>query len=195
MKGFQRHLLGLGFGLLLFPLGAESVPVIANLPNQGLEVIQRFGGPAKMEVSSAMESTEPAPLLITNQEDFLNFLAYLPTADVTRPTNPGPSRDPLLAGPRFEWNRYMLLVVFDSQSLAFPPNINRVEVAKSGLTAVVEYPDTSNFIEAKAPELGSYGAALVTRSSLALQWSNPGHRTIAQHKESMMMFLPENQKK
>jgi hypothetical protein len=85
--------------------------------------------------------------------------------------------------------------VFDSQSLAFPPNINRVEVTKSGLTAVVEFPDTSNYIEAKKPEIGSYGAALVTKSNQPLQWNNPGHRTTAVHKESMMMFLPENQKK
>ena len=195
MKALLRVALCLGVGVLWLPLGAESVPAIANLPNQGLEVLQRFGGPAKMEVSPSMESSEPAPLLITTQEDFQKFLAYLPASDVTRPTSPGPSRDPLLAGPRFEWTRYMLLVVFDSQSLAFPPNINRVEVSKSGLTAVVEYPDTSNFIEAKAPELGSYGAALVTRSVLPLEWSNPGHRTQVQHKESMMMFVPESQKK
>jgi len=58
----------------------------------------------------------------------------------------------------------------------------------------VEYPDTANFIEAKAPEIGSYGAALVTKSTLPLTWSNLGHRTTTAHKESMMMFLPDNQK-
>ena len=191
--------LSLVFGFLaviVTPLGltAEALSAAPKLPNQGLEIIQRFGGPAKMLVSSSMVPTEPASMLLTNQAEFEHFLSYLPLLDVTRPTNPGPNKDLLLQRPRFDWSRYMMLVVFDSQSLAFPPNLNRIEVARGGLTAVVEYPDTANFIEAKAPEIGSYGAALVTKSTLPLTWSNLGHRTTTAHKESMMMFLPDNQK-
>ena len=172
---------------------AQAVPVA--LPNQGLEVIQRFGGPAKMVVTAEMETAEPPPLLITTQAEFEQFLTLLPTADVTSVSVAGPSRDPLRKAPRFDWSRYMLLVVFDSQSLAFPPNVNRVQVTADQLTAVVEYPDTKNLIEVKLPEIGSYGAALVTKNNLPLVWSNPGHRNTVQHRESMMMFLPENQKK
>ena len=99
----------------------------------------------------------------------------------------------MIKGPLFDWSRFMLLVIFDSQSLSFPPNVSRVEIQDDKLVAVVEYPDTKNLIEAKPPEIGSYGAALVVRSDRPLVWNNPGRKAQEAQRQSMMMFLPKNQ--
>jgi len=162
------------------------------LPNQGLEIVQRFGGSAKMVVSDNMESKEPPPLLITDQASFEKFVALLPLTEVSKTSVPGPNSDPLVKVPRFDWSRYMMLVIFDSQSLSFPPNVSRVEIQRNRLVAVVEYPDTKNLIEAKPPEIGSYGAALVVRSERPLEWNNPGHKAQEAQRQSMMMFLPKS---
>lgn len=168
---------------------AQSPP---KWPNQGLEIVQRYGGAARMVVSEEMVSKEPPPLLIADQEAFERFTALLPTTELSKTAVPGPNPDPLLKVPRFDWNRFMLLVVFDSQSLSFPPNVSLVEVRSGSLIALVEYPDTKNLIEAKPPEVGSYGAALVVRSDLPLTWNNPGHKAQESQRQSMMMFLPDN---
>lgn len=161
-------------------------------PNQGLEIVQRFGGAARMVVSAEMEANEPPPLLITDQAAFEKFISVLPATELSKSAVPGPNTDPLFKGPVFDWSRYMLLVVFDSQSLSFPPNVSRVEVRDGTLVAVVEYPDTKNLIEAKPPEVGSYGAALVVRNDKTLVWNNPGHRAQEAQRQSMMMFLPKS---
>lgn len=176
--------------LLVIPLGAQAKAPL--LPNQGLEIVQRFGGSARMVVSAEMEAREPPPLLITDQESFERFLTVLPATELSKSAVPGPNPDPLLRGPKFDWSRFMLLVVFDSQSLSFPPNVSRVELQDGSLVAVVEYPDTKNLIEAKPPEVGSYGAALVVRSDKTLVWNNPGHRAQEAQRQSMMMFLPKS---
>ena len=178
--------------LLTVPLPAQAQPKPSQIPNQGLEIVQRFGGSAKMVVSEEMESKEPPPLLITDQASFEKFTALLPTTEISKSSVPGPNPDPLVKGPRFDWSRLMLLVVFDSQSLSFPPNVSRVEVQGANLVAVVEYPDTKNLIEAKPPEIGSYGAALVVRSDKKLVWNNPGHKAQEAQRQSMMMFLPKS---
>lgn len=184
--------------LVLLLLTLASVPVVAQtkaliLPNQGLEIVQRFGGTAKMVVSADMESKEPPPLLIADQETFEKFIALLPTTEVSKASVPVANADLLVRSPRFDWNRYMLLVVFDSQSLSFPPNVSRVEIQGTNLVAVVEYPDTKNLIEAKPPEIGSYGAALVVRSAQPVVWNNPGHKAQEAQRQSMMMFLPKTE--
>ena len=183
---------------LAFTFAALSSPVSAQpkdrvLPNQGLEIVQRFGGSAKMVVSDNMESKEPPPLLITDQGAFEKFVSLLPLTELSKTSVPAPNSDPLVKAPRFDWSRYMLLVVFDSQSLSFPPNVSRVEIQGNRLVAVVEYPDTKNLIEAKPPEIGSYGAALVVRSDKQLDWSNPGHKAQEAQRQSMMMFLPKSE--
>jgi len=175
---------------LLVPLVAQ--PSGLNLPNQGLEIVQRFGGSAKMVVSDKLEAKDPPPMLITDQASFERFLALLPGGDPTKSTA-GVNLDPLARAPRFDWSKYMLLVVFDSQSLSFPPNVSRVEIQEHRLVAVVDYPDTKNLIEAKPPEIGSYGAALVVRSDEPLEWNNPGHRAQEAQRQSMMMFLPKSE--
>jgi hypothetical protein len=169
-----------------------SEPKAPVLPNQGLEIVQRFGGMAKMVVSDTMESKEPAPLIIQDQDAFQKFTALLPPTltEIFKTSPAGPNPDPLVKTPKIDWSRYMLLVVFDSQSLSFPPNINRVEVQNNQLVAVVEFPDTK-FVETHPPDFGAYGAALVVRSDKTLQWSNPGHRAQEAQRESMMMFLPD----
>jgi hypothetical protein len=184
---------------LLFLLALVSaVSVFADpppapvLPNQGLEIVQRFGGTARMVVSSDMVAKEPSPELITDQAAFERFVAVLPSTETAKSAVPTANNDPLVKNPRFDWSRYMLLVVFDSQSLSFPPNISRVEIQDGTLVAVVEYPDTKNLIEAKPPEVGSYGAALVVRSPRSLVWNNPGHRAQEAQRQSMMMFLPKS---
>ncbi len=184
--------------ILFFVLAAVTlVPVVSQpkiaLPNEGLEIVQRFGGTAKMVVSEELESKEPPPLLITDQAGFERFTSLLPQNDVTRESGPGPNPDPMIKGPLFDWSRFMLLVIFDSQSLSFPPNVSRVEIQDDKLVAVVEYPDTKNLIEAKPPEIGSYGAALVVRSDRPLVWNNPGRKAQEAQRQSMMMFLPKNQ--
>jgi len=176
---------------LLAPLAGQART--AALPNQGLEIVQRFGGSAKMVVSDNLESKEPPPLLITDQAAFEKFVTLLPATDVSKTGVPGPNPDPLYRVPHFDWTKYMLLVVFDSQSLSFPPNVSRVEIRADRLVAVVEYPDIKNLIEAKPPEIGSYGAALVVRSDRPLDWNNPGHRAQEAQRQSMMMFLPKSQ--
>ena len=188
----MKILIFLGLFVSLCGTAVAAQP-LETLPNQGLAIIQRFGGIAKMTVLSNLESTEPAPLVIKTQEEFEKFVTLLPSMEQTR-TTPSANKDPLLQKPRFDWDRWMLLVVFDSQSLSFPPNVNRVVLFKKQITAVVEYPDTKNLIEAKPPEIGSYGAALVTKSDLPLQWINPGHHNAEAPKESMMMFLPDVKK-
>jgi len=188
----MRRLLSLLLLLpLALPLTAQDPAKAPRLPNQGLEIVQRYGGAAKMVVSAEMEAKEPPPLLITDQAAFERFVALLPALEIAKGANPGPNPDPLVRVPKFDWGRYMLLVVFDSQSLSFPPNVSRVEISADALTAVVEYPDTKNLIEAKPPEYGSYGAALVVRSGLPLAWTNPGHRAQEAQRQSMMMFLPK----
>jgi len=164
-----------------------------KLPNQGLEIVQRFGGPARMAAFDLSNSKEPPPLLITSQDQFEKFTALLPQNDLVRTQPPAPSADPLVKNPRFDWNHYMLLVVFDSQSLSFPPNVSRVEIRGANLIAMVEYPDLKNLIEAIPPGIGCYGAALVVRSDLALTWNNPGHKAQEAQRQSMMMFLPNNE--
>lgn len=180
--------------LFTLPLTAQSqTPTqTAILPNQGLEIVQRYGGPAKMVVSEELESKEPAPLLITDQASFEKFTTLLPMIEISKTSVPGPNHDPLVKVPRFDWSKFMLLVIFDSQSLSFPPNISRVEVQGDRLVAVVEYPDTKNLIEAKPPEIGSYGAALVVRNDYKLEWNNPGHKAQEAQRQSMMMFLPKS---
>lgn len=163
-----------------------------GLPNLGLEIVQRFGGSAKMLVSDRLEAKEPPPLLITDQASFERFLALLPS-DQGKTGGTDPSTDSLARVPRFDWSRYMLLVVFDSQTLSFPPNISQVGIRARRLVAVVDYPDVKNLIEAKPPEIGSYGAALVVRSDLPLEWSNPGHKAQEAQRQSMMMFLPKSE--
>jgi len=181
----------------LVVLVALTTPLLAQTkapiwPNQGLEIVQRFGGSARMVVSDLMEAKEPPPLLITDQGTFEKFVTLLPATELSKSAIPGPNSDPLVKGPRFDWSRFMLLVIFDSQSLSFPPNISRVEVQEGTLVAVVEYPDTKNLIEAKPPEIGSYGAALVVRNDQTLVWNNPGHRAQEAQRQSMMMFLPKS---
>jgi hypothetical protein len=188
MRSFALFVVAVG---LAGPVWSQApAPVF---PNQGLEIVQRFGGSAKMVVSDNMESKEPPPQLITDQASFEKFVSLLPLTEVSKTSVPGPNSDPLVKVPRFDWTRYMLLVVFDSQSLSFPPNVSRVEVRGDRLVAVVEYPDTKNLIEAKPPEVGSYGAALVVRSDRGLEWSNPGHRAQEAQRQSMMMFLPKSE--
>jgi len=177
--------------VLAAPLPAQGPGPV--LPNQGLEIVQRFGGAAKMVVSAEMESAEPPPIVIADEAAFQKFAALLPDSDVTRTGVKVPNPDPLSLGPRIDWSRYMLLVVFDSQTLSFPPNVSRVEVRAGRLTAVVEYPDTKNVIEAKPPEMGAYGAALVVRNAGTVEWNNPGHRAQEAQRESMMMFLPKTE--
>jgi len=194
MVGMVRPFLLLPFLLgtylsVFLPAQAKNTP----LPNQGLEIVQRFGGSAKMVVSDTLEAKEPPPILITDQTSFEKFLTLLPSTEVSKTSVPGPSSDPLVKAPHFDWTKYMLLVVFDSQSLSFPPNVSRVEIRDDRLVAVVEYPDIKNLIEAKPPEIGSYGAALVVRSDRPLEWSNPGHRAQEAQRQSMMMFLPKSQ--
>jgi len=174
-------------------VSAPAQAKVTVLPNQGLEIVQRFGGSAKMVVSDNLEAKEPPPILISDQGAFEKFLTLLPSTDVSKTSVPGPNPDPLAKAPHFDWTKYMLLVVFDSQSLSFPPNVSRVEVRGDRLVAVVEYPDIKNLIEAKPPEIGSYGAALVVRSDRALEWANPGHRAQEAQRQSMMMFLPKSQ--
>lgn len=183
--------------LVLLVLSTLALPVAAQAktpvwPNQGLEIVQRFGGSARMVVSEEMEAKEPPPLLITDQAAFEKFITVLPATELSKSAIPGPNTDPLVKGPRFDWSRYMLLVVFDSQSLSFPPNVSRVEIRDGSLVAVVDYPDTKNLIEAKPPEVGSYGAALVVRSDQPLVWNNPGHKAQEAQRQSMMMFLPKS---
>jgi hypothetical protein len=144
-----------------------------------------------MLVSEELESKEPLPLLIANEADFEKFISQLPANDVTKDSGPVPNPDPLVKGPKFDWSRFMLLVVFDSQSLSFPPNINRVEIQGNSLVAYIEYPGTKNLVEAKPPEIGSYGAALVVRSDRPLTWNNPGRKAQEAQRQSMMMFLPK----
>jgi hypothetical protein len=165
----------------------------SRLPNQGLEIVERFGGPARMAAFAPVNSKDPLPLIISNQEDFEKFTALLPQTEVLKTQAPAPSSDPLVKNPRFDWSRYMLLVVFDSQSLSFPPNVSRVEIRGTNLVAVVDYPDTKNLIEAIPPGIGCYGAALVVRSDRALTWNNPGHKAQEAQRQSMMMFLPNNE--
>jgi len=175
---------------LVVPMMAQ--PTTPTLPNLGLEIVQRFGGSAKMVVSDKLEAKEPPPLLIADQDSFEHFLTLLPGSDPSKA--PGTTNsDPLIRAPRIDWARFMLLVVFDSQSLSFPPNVSRVEIQEHRLVAFVEYPDTKNLIEAKPPEIGSYGAALVVRSDSPLEWSNPGHKAQEAQRQSMMMFLPKSQ--
>ena len=164
-----------------------------SLPNQGLEIVQRFGGPAKMAAFAAPNTKDPEPLLISSQDDFEKFTALLPQTEVGKALGAGPSLDPLVKNPRFDWSRYMLLVVFDSQSLSFPPNVSRVEIRGASLVAVVDYPDTKDLIEAIPPGIGCYGAALVVRSDRAMTWNNPGHKAQEAQRQSMMMFLPNNE--
>lgn len=178
--------------VLLFPLPLGAQAKTPIWPNQGLEIVQRFGGSARMVVSDEMEAKEPSPLLINDQASFERFLTVLPDTEQSKTSAHGPNLDPLVKAPLFDWSRYMLLVVFDSQSLSFPPNVSRVEIQGGSLVAVVEYPDTKNLIEAKPPEIGSYGAALVVRSDKALVWNNPGHRAQETERQSMMMFLPKS---
>jgi hypothetical protein len=185
----MRFFLGVVLLALALPaVGQSRGPV---LPNQGLEIVQRFGGIAKMVVSEELESKEPQPLLITSQTEFDRFASQLPSMDIGKDSGPIPNADPLVKGPRFDWSRFMLLVVFDSQSLSFPPNINRVEVQGQNLVAYIEYPGTNNLVEAKPPEIGSYGAALVVRSDRPLTWNNPGRKAQEAQRQSMMMFLPK----
>src|SRR5688572_6934684 len=87
----------------------------SRLPNQGLEIVQRFGGPARMAAFTAPDVKEPSPMLISSQEEFEKFTSALPQTEVLK-SQAGPSSDPLVKNPRFDWSRYMLLVVFDSQS-------------------------------------------------------------------------------
>lgn len=190
MRGLLRSVVLLLLFLLTLPLLAQSPAPV--WPNQGLEIVQRFGGSARMVVSDEMEAKEPPPLLITDQAAFEKFTALLPTTELSKSAVPGPNPDPLYKTPVFDWSRFMLLVIFDSQSLSFPPNISRVEVQEGALVAVVEYPDTKNLIEAKPPEVGAYGAALVVRSDKPLSWNNPGHRAQEAQRQSMMMFLPKS---
>jgi len=175
--------------VLILPLAGQ--PKALSLPNQGLEIVQRFGGIAKMVVSDQLESKEPPPLLITDQAGFEKFISVLPQTDATKVSGPSPNPDPLVKDPSFDWSRFMMLVVFDSQSLSFPPNVSQVEIQGDKLVAVVEYPDTKNLIEAKPPEIGSYGAALVVRSDRNLVWNNPGRKAQEAQRQSMMMFLPK----
>jgi hypothetical protein len=178
---------------LALPFAALAQTKAPVLPNQGLEIVQRFGGTAKMVVSDAMESKEPPPLLIQDQEAFEKFLTLLPATEISKSSIPSPNSDPLVKIPRFDWSRFMMLVVYDSQSLSFPPNVSRVELRGNNLVAVIEYPDTKNLFEAKPPEIGSYGAALVLRSDKPLVWQNPGHKAQEAQRQSMMMFLPKNE--
>lgn len=171
--------------------GVGAQPKAVALPNQGLEIVQRFGGVAKMVVSENLESREQAPLLITDQTGLERFVAQLPAIDLSKSAQ-SPNADPLLQSPAFDWSRYMLLVVFDGQSLSFPPSVSRVEIQGDTLVAVVEFADTKNLIEAKPPEIGAYGAALVVKSPRPLVWNNPGHRAQEAQRESMMMFLPKS---
>ena len=187
----MRLLLPLGLVLTALPLTAQpSGPV---LPNQGLEIVQRFGGTAKMVVSENLESKEPSPLVIGDQAAFEQFLTLLPATEISKSSVPSPNSDPLVRGPRFDWSKFILLVVFDSQSLSFPPNVSRVEIRGDSLVAVVDYPDTKNLIEAKPPEIGSYGAALVVRADKPIVWNNPGHKAQEAQRQSMMMFLPKTE--
>lgn len=181
---------------ILLALGAlattGAMAQSSQLPNRGLEIVERFGGAAKMVVSADMESAEPPPFVIRDQESFEKFVALLPLGEISKTSTSTTNTDPLVKSPRFDWSRYMLLVVFDSQSLSFPPNVSRVEVRGERLTAYVDYPDMSNLTEAKPPEYGSYGAALVSKSAFPVDWDNPGHRAQAAQQQSMMMFLPNN---
>jgi hypothetical protein len=176
--------------LLLFPTLLFSQ---SRLPNQGLEIVQRFGGPARMAAFTEPNAKDPAPMLISSQDEFEKFTALLPQTEVQKTQGAGPSSDPLVKNPRFDWSRYMMLVVFDSQSLSFPPNVSRVEIRGPNLVAVVDYPDTKDLIEAIPPGIGCYGAALVVRSDRALTWNNPGHKAQEAQRQSMMMFLPNNE--
>ena len=132
-------------------------------------------------------------MVITDQAAFEQFLGLLPATEISKSSVPSPNSDPLVKGPRFDWSKFLMLVVFDSQSLSFPPNVSRVEIRSDSLVAVVDYPDTKNLIEAKPPEIGSYGAALVVRGDKPLVWSNPGHKAQEAQRQSMMLFLPKTE--
>ncbi len=186
----RRFFVAFVLTVLILPIHLFSQ---SRLPNQGLEIVQRFGGPARMAAFEAPNSKDPLPLIIANQDDFEKFTALLPQNEVLKTQAPAPSSDPLVKNPRFDWSRYMLLVVFDSQSLSFPPNVSQVEIRGTNLVAVVDYPDTKNLIEAIPPGIGCYGAALVVRSDRTLTWNNPGHKAQEAQRQSMMMFLPNNE--
>lgn len=177
------------FFILSSGLGAQQK---APEPNQGLSVFTRYSGAYKLTVSEGSVNLDPQPLIIKNQQEFEAFVGHLPPLMITK-TVPAPaSRDPLVKLPRFDWDHLMMLVVFDSHSLSFPPNVARVEVRDNQLIAVVEYPDLVPMIEAKPLEIGSYGAALVQKSDLSIHWQLPEKRTLLKKPESPMMLLPSN---
>ena len=155
--------------------------------------MHRYGGAVRLADTADLDSADPAPLIIMNQDDYNAFVIRLPANDVAKTGNSGANPDPLSHGVAFDWSRYMLLVVFDSQTLSFPPNVNRVEIQKGNLLAYVEYPDTKGMIEAIPRGYGAYGAALVLKNDLPLTWNNPGHKVQEARHHSMMMFLPNSQ--
>ncbi len=167
----------------------EALPR-SSFPNQGLPVIERFTGPCKLEVTPDVEAKAPAPVVIRTQDDFEKFVSLLPSQDIEKSGPTGPTHNPLALNPQIDWSRFMLLVVFDSQTLVFPPNISRVVLSNGKLLAYVEYPDTRDLIEGKPMSYGAYGAVLVAQSSLPVQWINPGpQNTIPKRVSPMILDL------
>ncbi|NNM53215.1 MAG: hypothetical protein HKM05_00650 [Spirochaetales bacterium] len=162
----------------------------ASFPNQGLAVIERFTGPCKLDVTTDVEAKAPDPMVIRSQADFEKFVALLPSQDIDKNGPTGPTHNALALNPQIDWSHFMLLVVFDSQTLVFPPNISHVVVNANKLLAYVEYPDTRDLIEGKPMRYGAYGAALVAQSPLPVQWINPGpQNTIPKRVSPMILDL------
>ena len=167
---------------------AQSSHSEIHFPNQGLFVLERFTGPYTIDSYPDQGSKSPDPLIIRSQEEFDNFVKFLPSQDIEKNGPDGPTHDLLALKPQFDWKHLMLLVVFDSQTLVFPPNISHVEIVKGHLKSYVEYPDTQSLIENKPKSWGAYGAVLLARSDLPVDWINPGPQNTAPRRISPMIL-------
>lgn len=153
------------FALAALVASALSAQTAPPPQVQSLAIVQRYVGPAKMPVVDDTAS-ERDPLVIRSQDEFAAFVQLLPTREINKNKNPGPSRDSLVSLPRIDWNRLMMLVVFDVQTISFPPQIQKVDLVRDKVIVTLRYRDNKDVIETKELALGSYTAVLVMRSEL-----------------------------
>lgn len=160
------------FFLLFLTVGAWCED--GSQPERSLSLIQKYIGSAKMPTSNEMDSQEREPLVIRSQEEFLAFVALLPPREFSKMGSPAPNKDPLLKKPFFDWDRMTMLVVFDPQTVSFPPRISQVTVKRDQVLVQVHFADNKDVIEAKPLDIGSYTAVLVEKTILPALFVSQG---------------------
>jgi len=102
--------------------------------------------------------------MIRSASEWSDFVAMIPTEQISMKHPAPPSDDPLLTLPMVDFERQMLVVVFREETMYIPPTLDNPRLAGGKLLLDVGWPDLNDAAYAAAPSgVGSYCAVVLAR--------------------------------